>query len=177
MEYHEFLDISDEECQRALTLWGLSNNSIADLSTIDYNEIKQSFLYFCQDQYKKLRLASVTCKDKIGVDRIISDSEFSYNVIFNRDQLSTFAPRTISQYISGVNLSNLKELAGFNGSDSLFVVCMAKKVVQSMNGNNNIFSNEAIDIRLAIVYLYNHYSTLMLMITNNLIINNNFKIK
>ena len=111
------------------------------------------------------------------MDRIISDSDFSYNIIFNRDQLSTFAPRTISQYISGVNLSNLKELAGFNGTDSQFVVCMAKKVVQSMNGNYNIFSNEAIDTRLAIVYLYNHYSTLMLMITNNLIINNNFKIK
>jgi hypothetical protein len=177
MEYHEFLDISDEECQKALTLWGLSSNSIADLSNIDYNEIKQGFLNFCQDQYKELRLASVTCKDKIGVDRIISNSEFSYNVIFNRDLLSIFAPRTISQYISGVNLSNLKELAGFKGTDSLFVVCMAKKVVQSMNGNNIIFSNEAIDIRLAIVYLYNHYSTLMLMITNNLIINNNFKIK
>ena len=36
----------------ALTLWGLSNNSIANLSNIDYNEIKQSFLNFCQDQYK-----------------------------------------------------------------------------------------------------------------------------
>ena len=176
-KHQEFLNIDDKDCKMALTLWGLANSIIADLSNIDYNEIKQSFLKFSQEKYNELRLASASCKDKIGVDRLISASEFSFNLLFQKEQLTNYTSRTISSYINGINLEKIKELARFNGADSQFVVKMARMIVCCMNGHDeDIMSDKYIDTRLAIVYIYYHYSTLMLMITNNLIINPNYNI-
>lgn len=177
-KYQEFVDVSETECQMALTLWALSNKRITDLSNIDYGELKHSFLHFCQEQYKKLRLKSVSCKDRIGVDRLNSDPDFYNHLLFTKEQLTQFAPQTITRYANGINLKNLRELAPINGTDNQFVVHLAKKIVRCLMGNGeDIMSNETINTRLAIVYLYYHYSTLMLMITNNLLMNSNFKIK
>lgn len=173
-KYQDFLDVTENECPLALTLWGLSNNCIADPSNIDYQNLKQEFLDFCQEQYDKLRLESASCKDRIGVDRLISDPEFSYNLLFKNEQLQKIPTRTISKYSNSINLKNLRELASIVGTDSQFIDKIASNIVKYLNGNKmDIMSNKY--LRFAIVYLYYHYSTLMLMKTNNFIIDTNKK--
>ena len=106
-EHADDIDSNDQKTQTKLLLWALSNSTITDLTNIDYNAIKGTFIKACNNIFAKLRLAYIQRHNNMQIEKIDANPEFFYKTLLSENhELTLVNQQTLPSFIDNSDFNS-----------------------------------------------------------------------